>query len=269
VRVSESTGKLQYERGPLDDIYGTPKALPIVQTTGLTLFVPLGTIKEYVAGTAGGITLVNGNRLDGALLSEVTIAGDAALGKLTIAAAKIRRIQVNPDGMKNFLEKQPKDSKDSYRLSSWPTNYLSTADVVLLSGQVLTLQNVALVYDESGCDGYWIPCRHYGRWLLMEDLPIKAGEFRSKVPFAKLTGLEFGAKRGTTATRPVTAVLAGDERVSGIIDEGTGILIDAETGILSESLSFTAVALVGTTEAGYVHVPLDLLKTVRFGSKRQ
>ncbi len=255
VKISEDIGRFYGKGSRLDGIYESPNTLPLVQKGGVILFVPLATIKEYVAGKTSGITLINGNRLHGIIPSEVTIMGDAALGKLSIGADKLRRIEIKSGAMETFLKKQRKNYAPD-----WPAKYSLMADAVLISGQALGLENVALVYRETGCDPSWMPCRSYAEWGLMQDLPIKSGEFKTKIPFAKITEIKFGAKRANTITLPFTLLLATNQQVSGEIDEGVGIL--------KEDVGFLALGLLGNTEAGYVHVPLDLLKTVRFRSKK-
>jgi len=127
---------LKYDEGALDNIYGFPKAIPIQQENGVTLFVTIDNISEYkLIGDTAILILVDGRSVKGKPLEECTFSGKTLLGDISVPSYKVKEMKFNPEQMKLFL--QNKTTIQGNMGYGWPEEFKSTVDVILNSRKMV------------------------------------------------------------------------------------------------------------------------------------
>jgi hypothetical protein len=245
-------GDLNYEAGWLSHIYGTPRAIPIQQQNETTLFITLDNISEYqLVDDIATVTLVDGKVVTGKPLKECIFSGETVSGNISVLARLTKSIKFNPEQVRSYLKDEPVIQGDIDE--GWPAGFTSKVDIILNSGEVLSLKNVALVYRHHGSDDMWRPPKIWRTWALIGEVPISLDKLADKldlhqVESIKLIGVSPGSPLNNyLSIKHLNIKLREGESFECILAEGEGIAGNY----------FVGIGFLGTTENGYVHVPFS------------
>lgn len=245
VFIPEYGGELNWQGGSQTSIYHNPPAIPIRQGDVFT-FVYLEQISEYHSlDGASVLVLTDGRKLAGLPLSDTQLTGESAIGELSLDIQKVKSVSFNTEQIKHMV--------DEIYVRRWSDDYILLGKFTLISGEVLDLRHVALVYQYSGCDNNWIPCKSYTSWnITTNDIPIKYGESVAEIDLSQLKTMDVSVSSADTFNSYTATVKL--KFVQG----------DEVNTVLDDSNDFRARAFLGTTDYGYFHLPIEAIQSIEF-----
>ncbi len=138
----------------------------------------------------------------------------------------------------------------------WPKTYSQNALLTLMTGDSVAVSNFALVYQEGGYDESWIPAKYYRTWKLMGTIPIKYGDIAVEVEFKKVKAIEIKTrKKSGSGPLEIVSFFRSGDKIDAKFNKGEGII---------SGNFFEAIAFLGSTDKGFVHVPLDTITKIDF-----
>ncbi len=232
----------EYQGAWLDTIYLTPNAVPIRLYSGVIQFINIAKIVEYHANaTSASISLDSGGQVSGAPFVGCTLLISTVLGDISVLAENVASLKLSTDNIKIKY----KDMKATPGAMEWPDSYKARATFSFVAGDSIEVSNLAVVYIESGLDNMWIPAKPYSTWKLMQNLPITFSDFDTELSFDKVQYIIL--KKSSSNIQDLVIFLRSGERIDANIKESASVL-----------------AFLGTTESGFVHMPLDKIARIDF-----
>lgn len=247
VEVPGSGYELGYHGSLLDRMYKDLQAIPLLQEDGSIRFVALSKVRGFTSeGKTTTVTLLSDKALRGRPLPGSRILGGTALGIVTLPLEKVKALSLNAEALG-----MAEAGKNTLQVAELLESYKLTGVLLLRSGTSVSLQKIALVYEESGSDSSYVPSMQYTRWNLMGDIPVKYGESSLKLSLSNVLFLEVAV--GKTG-QPQSAVTLHVKTT-----DGQEIDVTVNSDIYG---SFKAIGFVGMTDEGYAHVPLQAVQSL-------
>jgi hypothetical protein len=239
-------------------IYLQPPAIPVRLANGVFEFVTFDKVGEYQSdGKSATVTLVDGGRVTGSPLAECTFKGKGALGEVSLSAHDVRSLKFSVPKAKEYFDAHSSDEMStmySVLKYAWPDKDKAKAILTLVSGDEIRLQSPVFIFEESlgGCDDSYIPCKpfHSTDWAGKGGMPVKYGTMEVELDFKKTQSIELSDRAKPATTPPgFTVTLLGGEKIAATLNLDKGS---------------KAIGLLGTTENGFAHVPMDRIKSITF-----
>lgn len=158
--IEEQEGFLKRYYG-VHEIYRNPNLMPIKQDNQVYYFISFTKINEYLFdNNKARITLTNGEQVVGYPLPECILKGMSPLGEISVPQQKVKEMKFNQISISNKLKfEQPYESE-------------LRGTVHLISGEVLSLDNVSLVYRKTRLDERYLPAKTVRNWYRTNEIPL-------------------------------------------------------------------------------------------------
>lgn len=191
---------LNYCTGSLPGIFTGQKVLPIEKNSGLFALYFIDEIDEYFFdGKSVSILLKDGNLINGLPVNDYEISGKCQFGDISVRMGSIKYAKFNKKISNNNLQDSKELLKQYSYLSgssfTWPDDFKESIEINTSNDNTEVLSKPIFVYNKSGCDDNWIPCKSYNVWLLSNFIPVVNGTFTIKINIQQIKTADIAIKQ--------------------------------------------------------------------------
>ncbi len=251
---------LNYQGDALSGIFAEQKVLPIQKSSGLISLIFIEEIDEYFFdGENATIILKDGSLIKGFPVKDYEILGRSRLGDISVPMLNINYAKFNKKIPEDIYRKSKDKLKQHFNISgnyiNWPDDIKESIELITYSNDSDIINAPIFVYNESGCDDNWIPCKSYTVWRLSNFVPVKNGTFIVKINIQQIKFAEIKIKKENNRNEHyINFTLRNNEQLTNVL------LYNGSGGFGNEY--DTNVGMLGLMKHGIAFLPIDKIKEI-------
>lgn len=253
----EHKEEINYDGSWLDDIFEYQKVIPVKKKNGVFALVYIDFIDEYYFdGNISTITLLNGNSIVGTPVTDYNITGKSALGEISLPVSNIHLAKFNTEQAKKFIKET---SFEGIRLKKyevgkyWPIEFTNKIKVVTNNDSIQIVKAPLIIYNLSGCDDNYIPCKSFYVWKLTNKLPLKYGSLKTMLNLDYISNIKLS--KDDSEDLKANVVLKNNKELTN------ASVYNGQNSIEAEYC--TIVGLIGTFNEGLLYIPITNIKEIK------
>lgn len=252
----EHKEEFNYDGRWLDDVFVSQKVIPVKLENDNYALIYIDFIDEYYFdGRTSTITLTDGKVIRGTPVSDYNITGESALGEITIPVSNIHVAKFNAELANKYITE---NAYEGVRLKKyeagkyWPMQFDGKIEIITTNDSLQVINAPLLIYNMSGCDDNYIPCKSFSVWKLTNKLPLKYGTLKTMLNFNDIKEIHLNR--------------TGEDIISNVFLKNgktlnNAIIYNGQNSIEPEYC--TVIGFIGTFSKGLLYIPIENVKNVK------